>query len=214
MSWITHNWGVKLLSLAVAVLLWMATVGEPDAATAVGVPIQYRNLPQNLEFSSELVQSAYIEVRGSSGRLTGLSNAVVMLDMAGQTRPGERTFSILEENVKLPPGVQFVRAVPSQIRVKLEYQVSRSVPVVVRYAAVAPEGYRIAKQDVSPQLAKIMGPASRVQAIDRVQTDPIEVASIDVEQTFHVQAFAGDQQVRVDRNDQMITVKVTLEKNK
>jgi len=214
MSWIKDNWGLKLLSLAVAILLWLATVGEPESATVIAVPVQYRNIPANLEVSSEMRDSAYVEVRGPSGRLSGahLANSVVVVDLSSQRRPGERTYSIQADNVRLPAGVQFLRAVPAQIRIRLEYQVSREVPVVVRYAGPAPEGLRIAKQDVSPQLVRILGPESRVNAIDRVQTDPIELTAIEGVQTFQAHPYSGDPQVRMVKSDQMVTIKVGLEK--
>lgn len=216
MSWVTDNWGLKLLSLTVAVLLWLATVGEPESATVIAVPVQYRNIPSNLEVSSEMRDSAYVEVRGPSGRLSGanLANTVVVIDLSGQKRPGERTYSIQTDSVRLPPGVEFLRAVPAQIRIRLEYQVSREVPVVVRYAGPAPDGYRILKQDISPQLVRILGPESRVNAIDRVQTDPIELSSIDGVQSFRAHPFAGDPQVRLANSDLMVTVKVELGKSR
>lgn len=214
MSWITDNWGLKLLSLIVAILLWLATVGEPESATVIAVPVQYRNIPTNLEVSSEMRESAYVEVRGPSGRLSGssLANTVVVVDLASQSRPGERTYSIQAENVRLPSGVQFLRAVPAQIRIRLEYQVSREVPVVVRYAGPAPEGLRIGSQEVTPQLVRILGPESRVNAIDRVQTDPIELAGVEGIQSFQVHPYSGDPQVRLVKSDLMVTIKVGLEK--
>jgi YbbR domain-containing protein len=212
MGWITENLGLKLLSLLVAVLLWLATVGEPEMVTAQSVPVQYRNTPANLEISSQLTDTALVEMRGSSERLSGPTNAVVILDLGDNVRPGERTYSILEEHVKLPPGITFLRAVPSQIRLRLEYRISREVPIVVRYSAPAPDGYKIGRQEVSPQLVRIVGPESRVNAIDKVQTDPIDLAPRDELQTFRVHAFAGDPQVRIERSDLMVSVKVDLEK--
>ncbi|MBL8222626.1 MAG: YbbR-like domain-containing protein, partial [Bryobacterales bacterium] len=164
----------------------------------------------------EMRDSAYVEVRGPSGRLSGahLANSVVVVDLASQRRPGERTYSIQADNVRLPAGVQFLRAVPAQIRIRLEYQVSREVPVVVRYAGPAPEGLRIARQDISPQLVRILGPESRVNAIDRVQTDPIELTSIEGVQAFQTHPYSGDPQVRMVNSDQIVTIKVWLEKSR
>jgi YbbR domain-containing protein len=212
MGWITDNWGLKLLSVLVAVLLWLATVGEPEIITAQSVPIQYRNTPPNLEISSELTDTALIEMRGSSERLSSPTNAVVILDLGGNPRPGERTYSILAEHVKLPPGIAFLRAVPSQIRLRFEYRVSREVPVVVRYSAPAPDGFRIGRQEISPEVVRIVGPESRVNTIDKVQTDPVDLAARDELQTFRVHPFVGDPQVRIERSDLMISVKVDLEK--
>ncbi|MBI3678963.1 MAG: YbbR-like domain-containing protein [Acidobacteria bacterium] len=216
MGWITDNLGLKLLSAAVAVLLWLASVGEPDMTTAAAVPVQYRNIPKNLEISSDLTDSAYVELRGPSTRLTGssLANVIVMLDLGRERRPGERTFSILSENVTLPPGVEFLRAVPSQIQVRLEARVSRDLPVAVRYAGPPPEGFRLVSENIQPSVVRIVGPESRVSAIDNVQTDPVEIPAVEGETTIRVNAFAGDPHVRLDRSDALITVRLVLERNR
>lgn len=208
---ITENLGLKLLSLSVAVLLWMAAVGDPEATTALAVPVQYRNTPPSLEISSQLIESAFVEVRGSGGRLStaNLANAVLVVDLGAERTPGERTVSIVSGNVKLPLGVSFLRSVPSQIRLRLEPRVTRDVPVVVRYAAPTPQGSRISNQEVVPAAVRIVGPESRVNAIDRVQTDPI-VLTGNAQQTFRVHTYAGDPQVRLERSDLVIVVKVTL----
>ncbi|MCC6394755.1 MAG: hypothetical protein IT167_29440 [Bryobacterales bacterium] len=212
---LTENLGLKLLSLAVALLLWLATVGEPDMTTTIAVPVQYRNTPVNFEISSDLTDSAFVEMKGSSGRLSRqnlANNVVIVVDLSGVRHAGDHTFSIQAENVKLPPGVAFLRAVPSQLRLRLEPRVMRDVPVVVRYADPVPDGYTIARQEVSPSTIRIVGPESRVNAISRVQSDPLELVRGEEEQTFHVHPFAGDPQVRVEPTDLVITVKVGLAK--
>ena len=57
---VLHNFGLKLLSLALAVALWLAVTRDPVAEVAVDVPIEFHNIPQNLEISSENVPRAQI----------------------------------------------------------------------------------------------------------------------------------------------------------
>ena len=61
---VLHNFGIKLLSLALAVGLWLAVTRDPVAEIAVEVPIEFRNIPENLEISTESVPRAEIRVRG------------------------------------------------------------------------------------------------------------------------------------------------------
>jgi len=42
---VLHNFGIKLLSLALAVGLWLAVTRDPVAEIAVEVPIEFRNIP-------------------------------------------------------------------------------------------------------------------------------------------------------------------------
>ncbi|HEY4974299.1 MAG TPA: hypothetical protein VII41_11865, partial [Steroidobacteraceae bacterium] len=61
---VLHNFGIKLLSLALAVGLWLAVTRDPIAEVAVDVPIEFRNIPENLEINTETVPQAQIRVRG------------------------------------------------------------------------------------------------------------------------------------------------------
>ncbi len=206
---LTRNLGWKFLSLLIAVLLWYAVVGEPEVATSVSARIEYKNIPADLEMSTDVLDRVHLEVRGPSGKLESadLGNVAVVLDLASVRRPGERTFTIQQWNVNLPSGVILSRAVPAQVRVRFEHRVSREVPVRLRYAAPPPPGFHIAHQKVEPATMRVVGPASRVSQIESVQTDPIDLANVARESTFEVHTYVGDSQVRFASSP---TVRVTV----
>src|SRR5580698_9313596 len=107
---VTGNAGWKLLSLAIAVVVWGVVANEPEISTFATVGVEYRNLPDNLEISSDPVSTVKLELRGPSGELREVSPEVI-LDMS-DVRSGERTFPIGDGSVKLVRGVQLVRAIP------------------------------------------------------------------------------------------------------
>ncbi|MDP2996444.1 MAG: CdaR family protein [Bryobacterales bacterium] len=210
---LTRNLGWKFLSLALAILLWFAIVGEPELATSVSAPIEYKNLPPDLEMSSDVLDRVHLEVRGPSGKLrtSDLGNMSVVLDLESVHRPGERTFTIQQWNVNLPSGVILSRAVPAQVRMRFENRVSREVPIRVRYSAQVPAGYRIASQQVEPSTVRVIGPESRVNRIEAVQTDPIDLSNVVGESRFEVHTYVADPQVRL-ASSPVVGVKVVLEK--
>ncbi len=210
---LTRNLGWKFLSMALAVVLWYAVVGEPELATSVSAPVEYKNIPADLEMSSDVLDRVRLEVRGPSGKLhaADLANMEVVLDLATVHQPGERTFTIQQWNVNLPSGVILSRAVPAQVRVRFEHRVSREVPIRVRYSAQPQVGYRIARQQVQPSTVRIVGPESRVTLIETVQTDPIDVSSVVGEARFEVHTYVADSQVRL-ASPPVVRVTVTLEK--
>jgi hypothetical protein len=196
---LTKNLGWKFLSLALAVLLWYAIVGEPELATSVAAPILFRNIPADLEISSDVPDRIHLEVRGPSGKLraANLADMSVVLDLASVRQPGERTFTIQQWNVSLPRGVVLSRAVPAQIRARFENSVSREVPVRTRYTAQVPAGYRIAHQQMEPPTVRIVGPESRVAHVEAVQTDPIDLSGVVGESWFEVHLYVTEPQVRL-----------------
>src|ERR1700688_3093806 len=113
-----ENLAWKLLALAVAVVIWALVASEPELATFATVRLEYKNLPGDLEISSEPATSVVLELRGPSGELRGIGETLrpaVVLDMA-TVQPGQRTFTVGDGNVKLARGVSLVRSIPSEVR--------------------------------------------------------------------------------------------------
>jgi len=116
------NPGWKLLSVILAVLLWIAVEGEPELVTVQAVPVFYRNVDPSLALVSNPPATVRLELRGPTDVLSrdNLSNVAVLLDLAAITDPGERTFPVARANVTLPAGVRFVRSDPPEVKLHLD----------------------------------------------------------------------------------------------
>ncbi len=121
MGWLTQNLGWKAGSLVIATLLWISVSNEPELSTFQSVPVEYKQMPENLEIGSNVDETVRLELRGPSGRLRDLRDAklAVILDFSGVQQAGDRTFSIDERNVSLPRGIRLVRAIPGRLQFHL-----------------------------------------------------------------------------------------------
>ena len=119
---LTRNLGWRLLSVLLAVLLWVAVEGEPELVTLQPVPVFYRNVESNLALVANPPVSVRIELRGAADVLSrdNLANVAVLLDLAGLTDPGEKVFPVTRANITLPAGVRFVRSDPPELRLHLD----------------------------------------------------------------------------------------------
>lgn len=207
----TRNLGWKLLSLLIASVLWVSVAREPEVATSLSVPVEFRNMKDDLDIDGNLPERVRLEVRGASGRLTrdNLSTVAVVLDLA-DAQPGERTYSIRGRNLNLPAGVVFYRAVPSQLTLHFDQLTTKEIPVEPVYTN-KPSGYRVASQQFSPTTVRIRGSEDRIRPIRQVKTDPIELTALP-DQVFHTHLNVGDAQVRILQAPTDITVRVKLEK--
>ncbi len=209
---LTRNLGWKVLSLLIAIALWLVVEREPELASSISAPVEFRNMPADLDIVGNLPDRVRLELRGPSGRLSRdeLAAVAVVFDLTG-AKAGERTYTIRAFNVDLPAGFAFYRAVPSQVTLHFDRLLHRDVPILPAYGN-APNGYRIRSITVTPPDVELLGPGERVSSINQVKTDPIDLSGVTGTMQFHVQVRIGDPQVRLEVPTEAV-VRVEIEKS-
>lgn len=213
-QYVFHNFSLKVLSLGVAVLLWMAVTRDPVAEVALNVPIEFHNAPEHLEISSETIPPVQVRVRGPVRAVRDISASEVhaVIDLAN-VQPGERTYDLSPARIHVPDGVQVVQAVPAQIRISFDRRESRQVEVKPRVIGTFATGYRIEKVTALPQSVTIVGPAAHVRGVETAITDPVDASGVVGTATFVSHANVSDPLVRL-ADPSPIRVTVTTEKSK
>jgi hypothetical protein len=213
-GFLTHNAGFKLLAIALAVWIWYGAAYEPQVAATITVPVQYRNLPKDLEIATGFASAVVVEARGPAGRLRRLSgtDTAVLLDFSTVRQPGERTFAIGVAQIRLPPDVTLVRALPSQLRFDFERPAQRAIPVTVRFAGALENGLRVASFEEEPKELVITGPASSVSAVESLETDPLNLTGIKGDFQQAVAVFVSQPGVRFTTTPRVI-VKVHVQRS-
>lgn len=211
--YVFQNFLLKLVSLVIAVLLWMSLAQEPSVEVAVTAPIEFHHVPDALEIVTDRIPDAQIRVRGPSNVVRGLQLAEVraVVDLS-TARPGERTYDLTSSQVRVPPDLEVVQVVPSQLHLAFDRQSSRQVPIRPRITGVYGSG-TAPTITVDPPTATIIGPEKRVQGIDAVYTDAVDLAGAMHEGTFNgvhggVHIYVTDPLVRVAR-PQSVSVTVS-----
>ncbi len=197
MRQVLEKTGWRVLALAIAVALWLALVARPELTRAIVVHIDYQNLPADLA-SPDLPRTVQVEIRAAGPRLSRvqLSDLAVVLDLADVHSPGEHTFTIGRREIELPAGVRLVRAIPDQLRLRFERQITASVPVQVRFGPSPPAGYQVANAEARPPRVQVTGPESHVRALGAVETDPLDLSRDISQREYQVPVFSRDSQVR------------------
>jgi hypothetical protein len=119
-SWVLNNWGLKLLALGISFLLWTTYMAEPLAEVGYLVPLEFNNIPPDLEISGDVPAQVHVRVRGRSALLRRLTPADLGLtvDLSG-AGPGEKLIRLIPEQVAAPYGAMVVRITPTHVRVPL-----------------------------------------------------------------------------------------------
>ena len=211
-----QNFWWKVLALAIAFLIWALVTSEPELSTTAAARLEYRNLPADLEISSDAPETVSLELQGPAGELSSLgenrgARPAVVLDMSNAL-PGDRTFPIGQDNVKVARGLRLVRAIPSEVRIQFDHRADpRGVPVTVRFQGEGQNGYEVAHYEVSPQSLRIAGPEGHVRRVTAAATDPVDVSGVVGVSEFRVNAYITDSYVRF-LDPPLVTVTVTMKR--
>jgi len=197
-SYVFANFGYKVVSLALAVGLWLALARDPAASVAVTVPIEFHNIPSNLEISSVNIPEAQVRVRGPERLIHELrpQEVHVEVDLSG-VKPGERTFDLTAQQVRQPRDLEVAQVIPSQVRLSFDTPLIRQVEVRPRVIGTFAGGYRIAEVLADPPALSISGPKHRVEVVEAATTDPVDATGNMGRSTFVTNAFVPDPLVQI-----------------
>jgi YbbR domain-containing protein len=193
-----HDIGLKLVSLALAVGLWANVARDPIAEVEMRVPIEFHNLPANLEVDSANFTEAQIRLRGPERLIHQLQNGDVRaeLDLAA-VNPGERTFDLTARHVHVPRDLEVVQIIPGQYHLSFDTRDVRIVEVRPRMTGSFASGMRVAQVIADPPKVTISGPRRRVEAVEAAITDAVDASGTMTRASFVTQAYVPDPLIQI-----------------
>jgi YbbR domain-containing protein len=196
-AFVRHNSGLKLFSILLAVFLWFSiNVSERDAERLIEIPVSIRKLQRGLIVTNPPVKPVAITLRGPRTILDGVDEHKVHLavDMS-ESEPGDVRVDLQGGMVRpeLPRRLKAVRVEPSRMRLRVERLARRTLPVRIDLAGMPAFGYTVAESHVAPDRVEVTGPASKVDELKDVATEPIDLRGMkDNLQRSVLLAWAGD----------------------
>lgn len=203
--------GLKIVSVVLASLLWLLVSGEQTVERALRIPLEFTNLPPQLELVGEPPALVDVRVRGSSGTLgrvvAGELSAVLDVRTA---RAGQRLFHLTTEDVRAPFGVEVVQVTPASVPLTFEESLSKTVGVTVRIEGEPAAGFTVAGVTVDPATVSIVGPAGALSGLTEAITEPVSVSGMTRPVTDDVTIGVTDPVVRLRQpQNAHVTVSIT-----
>lgn len=170
------NWGLALLSLVLAISLWIFVTDRDDpertARFSSAIPVECVNVPlgKAVAPSCSETKSVTVRVRAPESvfdRLTA-DDFRASADLS-EVMTDEATVTVRVESTE--PRVEIVDVTPNQITVGLENVTSRTVPVRTRLVGTPPRGFEAEEMTLDPEEAIVTGPESLVGRVAAVETD-------------------------------------------
>jgi len=176
---LTENIPLKLLSVLVALFLWVFVKGTSYTELTLFVPVKITSLPLNLVLMDVEPQRLIVKVKGPVHKLDRLKveDMGIFLDLKN-AHAGINTFILRPEEVKVPSGIEVVGLSPSELRVKLSELVRKAVSVKVQFKGLPPPSYEVVSVRVNPPNVHLSGPKEVLERIDHVTTEPIDLEGL------------------------------------
>lgn len=173
-----EDWSLKLLSLAIAIVLWLLVTGQNQPVTAhLNVQLNFIR-PQALEISNDPPRTVDVMLTGSRNKLDDLTSLdlVATVDISDQ-HAGERVLRLADRaQITLPQGIKVDGFQPSAIPVRLEEIVERQVTIEPKLEGQPADGFEVYGVYPKKGSVSVRGPASRVNSLQKVLTESIWLA--------------------------------------
>jgi len=178
-KWIISDWQKKIISLVVAMLLWYIVNYQAYDELTFSLPIQYKNLPKELQIIEIYDTLVPILVKGPRERIKSLdfSKMVKVSVNLEKASPGINTF-LIETELKDPkPDVSFT-LLKEKASLKID-QVSSKI-VFVRPILTGEPSTNYVKEEmfINPRMVTIKGPKSLIDQINYVETTPLSIEGV------------------------------------
>lgn len=190
--------GLKVLSIALAALLWLVVSGEQIVQRELRIPLEFTNLPPQLEMVGSRLNVVDVRVRGSSGALSRIAagELVAVLDLR-TAREGPRLFPLTPADVRTPFGVEVVQVTPSTVSMTFEQSARKFVPVMPEVDGEPAPGFEVVTTSAEPATVEVIGPTSALAGLRAAITETVSVAGAAGPVTAMVNVGVTDPAVRL-----------------
>ncbi|MCK5768273.1 MAG: hypothetical protein KAH35_07895 [Candidatus Atribacteria bacterium] len=177
-KWLLKNIDIKLLSLFLAVILWVyvASGENPIIENYIDVSLGVSNLKDNLVIK-EIPENVSIGIKGPKDMLSNLSSDKItgIINLSEINEPGIYQIKV-ETNV--PQKVEVIRAIPSEIKVEVEKISTKTMEIAYSLIGVPEKGYSLAgAPEFKNSKIKATGAQSKLDLIKQVVC-PIDISGI------------------------------------
>ncbi len=204
------NTGSKIVSVIIAVVLWVVVLGSRAVEVSKEIPIIITT-PNDLVISNEVPEKVVFKLSGPKAFLRAILDRPedpIRVNLTG-ARSGLVTYRFFADNIRLPIGVRVLQVNPPSMIVKLEAQKAKEVPVRLEMRGSLPDGYVLRKAEVSPRTIKIRGPESKIESISEAPTLPIDLSQIHTAVQLEAQFDMSRLGVRIEGTPPKVSLDVS-----
>lgn len=176
-----RDWPLKLVSLGLAVGLWLLLVPAEKrySVKSLTIPLETLNVPSGLEIVEGPGATVDVTLRAPNRLLDeiGPSELVARLDLE-RASVLQQEYPLAASVVDIPAGAEVVKIAPSKVTIKLERTVTATLEVRATLRGRSAAGHHVEGIDIEPATVEVEGPESRVRAKGAATTAPVDITGL------------------------------------
>lgn len=182
-----NNWGLKLVSLLFALLLWYFVAGEDKVDTTVFIPVEIVNLPQELIVANQFKKQLEVTVSGPRGLISGIGRQHIARTVnLSKATPGTMVVSNDPETINFPRGIKVLRIQPSHLSLSIDQLMEKTLPVEIRTEGSPAHGFELAGITIEPHSIRVAGPRAALAQTQTLHTNAISLHGLKSPVTLQV----------------------------
>ncbi|HEX9819593.1 MAG TPA: CdaR family protein, partial [Methylomirabilota bacterium] len=206
------HWELKLLSVILAVALWLFVASAQRSEIALAVPVEYVGLEGPMTLDGPQRETVDVLVRATRWAAERVSptSVRVRIDVAG-LEEGDNLVQLMPDSVQVPPGVRVTRVAPAWATVRAVRAATKRVAVVPHVQGSPAPGHVLRRVVAEPASVEIKGPRTTIEWRSAVDALPVDVSGQRQAVTRTVGLALPDSVYAVDRRTVEITVDIRPE---
>ena len=179
MNFITKNTTIKVISLVLAIILWVFVKSKSGGEVGLVVPLEFYRVPPNLIVTNVTDEAINVRIGGSVIQLQRLSTREIRarIDLS-RARPGTNTFDILPDNFNISKALDITQISPSSVKVDLDHVIEKTLHLKPVVQGKPADGYRVSKITVDPPYINLQGARGQLTGIKEVATEAVDISDL------------------------------------
>jgi YbbR domain-containing protein len=210
------NWGLKLFSFILALILWLTLIPEEKiySEKTVPAPLELHNIPSDMEVVEKPPTYVDVKIRAPKRLIPQITsdNVRAVLDLQGAVVT-QRDFPLNKDLIELPVGAEVEEILPGQVTLRMEKIREMPLTVEADLTGRLPEGYSLVRTLVIPEEVMIKGPESKFRDTYRLRTMPIDISTLTQSIEFEVDLILPSPDLRLASSQTQVVVRLIIQKD-
>ncbi len=180
-QWLTQDWKLKVVSLALAIGLWHYAIGEESVEVTRTVPLVIRLKNEKMSVLHTSVKDVQVTLAAPRALLSDLTSEQIQAvhEIGNEAKTaGDYSFRLESREIKLPgPQIRVTNIMPEIVGVTLDELIVQKIKIQPDFIGEPAFGYKVRENEIQldPNAILVEGPKGRLEKLDALKTEPIDL---------------------------------------